>query len=647
MSRTWLRRWLGGTNDSRPVRRRPRSVRPVVELLETRELLTVIPPSTNPPTVVVPVSLPPLSVSQADVNLPYTGSTTDPYGPPSVTYLPPGLTATRSGNTVTLSGTPTQPGAYRIRLDVLVITPYSRTDYSGTVGLWIHPPLSLGFLDNSAPWVAGQAGSGTIAINGGTPAYSNLTVSGLPPGLTAAVSANGITNAVTLSGTPTTAGTYNVAVSLQDADGETVRQTYSIIVYLGVSPGTLPETDVGLGYSAAFRATGGSGHYHFTNSGALPPGLSLSSAGVLSGTPTVAGEYGFWINAVDDASPGVTGSNGYALNVNPPLSLGGLSVAQWNAGQAGYSGSIKVSGGTGVYRNATFAGLPPGVSGAFAGGTFTLSGTPTTAGTYRVAVSVQDTLGATVTGTYVLTIRLVLSPGTLPADSTGQSYRATISASGGSGHYSYTLAAGALPAGLSLSSAGVLSGTTTVAGTFSLTVLATDTTLPGATGTASYQLTVILPSPTTLAGKSVTLTQAGVTTNRYGVLTITGLTLQPDGSYNVTATYQTAQYHTVELMGGASPATIQLTGTLSAPQEDAQGNVTCMITLEGRKDVTATVLGVDKKESEHVSLFGATITMTWAQANVSGPLYDCLEDPVTHEPIDPACGSPPASGTFV
>jgi hypothetical protein len=497
MSRTWLRQLLGGKNHSQPVRRQPRPARPAVEHLETRELLTLfIPPPNNPPsptnptnptTPVVKVTLPPLSVSQSDVNLPYVGTLTDPYGTlVSAKYLPPGLTASHSGSTLTLSGTPTQAGAYLVTLDTLVITPYSRVIYEGTCGLVISPTLSLGSL-NAGPWVVGQAGSGSIPITGGTPAFSNLAVTGLPPGLTAALSGN----AITLSGTPSVAGTIGkVTVSLQDADGETVRQTYSVTVYLGVSPGALPAGDVGLAYRATFGATGGSGHYYFTNSGALPPGLSLSGAGVLSGTPTAPGSYSFFIDAFDDANANVTGSQVYTLTVNPPLGLGSLSATQWTAGQPGYSGNIPVSGGSGAYSHLTVTGLPAGVGAALSGSTITLSGTPATAGRYTFTVSLQDGLGATVSGTFTLAISLGISPGTLPAATAGQLYSATISAQGGSGHYSYSLASGALPPGLSLSAVGVLSGTTTVAGTYGFTVQATDTAIAGATGSASYQLTV-------------------------------------------------------------------------------------------------------------------------------------------------------------
>src|SRR5215471_15863947 len=62
----------------------------------------------------------------------------------------------------------------------------------------------------------------------------------------------------------------------------------------------LPDGTVGTPYSATLTATGGTAPYTWTLlSGSLPPGLSLSGAGVISGTPTTAGTYTFTLKVVD------------------------------------------------------------------------------------------------------------------------------------------------------------------------------------------------------------------------------------------------------------------------------------------------------------------------------------------------------------
>jgi hypothetical protein len=292
------KRFSGGTKTSHSATRKPRSVRLGVESLEKRELLT----ST-------------LNITQWDVNQPYTGtimnfgSAVNPWDP-QATGLPPGLRANRYGATITLSGTPTQTGSFSVHLEEF---DYGTT-YVGTYNLTINPAPSLGIL-STTPWTLGRAGSATIAVSGGTQAYSNLAVTGLPAGLTATLSAS----TITLSGTPTQFGTFsNVAVSLQDSGGGTVHRPYSMTVAPLLSPGTLPAATAGQSYGATFGVTGSSGHYSFAlASGTLPGGMSLSSAGVLSGTTTRAGGYSFAVRATDTATGGVIATQSYYLLVNP------------------------------------------------------------------------------------------------------------------------------------------------------------------------------------------------------------------------------------------------------------------------------------------------------------------------------------------
>lgn len=93
---------------------------------------------------------------------------------------------------------------------------------------------------------------------------------------------------------------------------------------------------------------------------------------------------------------------------------------------------------------------------------------------------------------------IVVSPPTLPNGAAGEAYSETLSASGGSEPYTFTVTAGALPSGLTLGSEGVLSGTPETAGSYDFTVTATDAVV--CTGTQDYTLVVAegppLPAPT-------------------------------------------------------------------------------------------------------------------------------------------------------
>src|SRR5262245_4818152 len=98
---------------------------------------------------------------------------------------------------------------------------------------------------------------------------------------------------------------------------------------------------------------------------------------------------------------------------------------------------------------------------------------------------------------------IVLSPPTLPRALEQTAYGATVTASGGSAPYTFAITAGALPAGITLSAGGVLSGTAPAPGSSSFTVTATDT--GACTGSRDYTL-VVDPRTDYLTGASLVAT---------------------------------------------------------------------------------------------------------------------------------------------
>jgi hypothetical protein len=105
----------------------------------------------------------------------------------------------------------------------------------------------------------------------------------------------------------------------------------------------------------------------------------------------------------------------------------------------------------------------------------------------------------------VLASPIVLTPVSLAGGTVGAGYGGSVSASGGMAPYAYSISAGALPAGLTLASTGSLGGTPTAAGTFNLTVTATDAN--GVSGSRSYILSIGAPvitiAPATLPATTV------------------------------------------------------------------------------------------------------------------------------------------------
>jgi hypothetical protein len=132
----------------------------------------------------------------------------------------------------------------------------------------------------------GEAYSQTLAATGGTAPYSWTITSGiLPAGLS--LSSSGV-----ISGIPTTAGGPNsVTFQVTDSTDAIATEPLSIVINpaLSITTSSLPNGTVGEAYSQTLAATGGTAPYIWAlTSGTLPAGLSLSSVGVISGTPTTS-----------------------------------------------------------------------------------------------------------------------------------------------------------------------------------------------------------------------------------------------------------------------------------------------------------------------------------------------------------------------
>jgi hypothetical protein len=151
-----------------------------------------------------------------------------------------------------------------------------------------------------------------ISATGGTAPYTFTVSSGtVPTGLT-------LTPAGLLSGTPTTTGTFNFAITATDINNCIGSLAYSVNINcpaIALSPPTLPDGSVGNNYNQTITASGGTAPYTFTvSSGVLPDGLTLSLTGLLSGTPTATGTFNFTITATD--SNNCTGSQIYTIDIN-------------------------------------------------------------------------------------------------------------------------------------------------------------------------------------------------------------------------------------------------------------------------------------------------------------------------------------------
>jgi hypothetical protein len=273
---------------------------------------------------------------------------------------------------------------------------------------------------------------------------------------------------------------------------------------LTISPTTLSNATANSAYSATISASGGSGTYTFAvTAGSLPSWLTLNgSTGVLSGTATTTGSSTFTITATDSHTSGLTGSQAYTLTVIAASSLTLAPVTLGNAtANSAYSATISATGGSGTYTFAVTNGnLPSWLT--LNGTTGLLSGTPTTMGSSSFAITATDAHTSSLTGSqaYTLTVNaassLTVAPATLANATVNTAYSATLSATGGSGTYTFAVTTGTLPSWLTLNATtGVLSGTPSATGTSNFTITATDAANSSLTGSQAYALTVNSATP--------------------------------------------------------------------------------------------------------------------------------------------------------
>jgi hypothetical protein len=214
--------------------------------------------------------------------------------------------------------------------------------------------------------------------------------------------------------------------------------------------------------------------------GAVLSGRALATA---LGSVTLSGSNTIGSCSVAPSCPLIT--------IAPPtLPIGRVAVA--------YSQQLTASGGAGTYVFTVASGtLPAGLT-LTPGGL--LSGTPTTVGSSPVTIRATDGNACPGLTTYSIVIAptacpvITIAPPTLPAGAIGVAYRQQISASGGTGSYVYTVSSGTLPAGLTLTSGGLLSGTPTTLGSSTVTIQATDGS--GCPGVIAYTIAITSSVPT-------------------------------------------------------------------------------------------------------------------------------------------------------
>jgi len=402
----------------------------------------------------------------------------------------------------------------------------------------------------------GTAYSQTLAASGGTTPYSWTRSAGtLPTGLS--LSSSGV-----ISGTPSAAGTFSFTVTVTDSATTRASLAKTLSITVAAAPATTPlaiitaslaNGTVGSAYSQTLAASGGRTPYSWTRSaGTLPTGLTLSSSGVISGTPSATGTFSFTARVTDSASPTVSVTKTLSITIAAATTVSGATVynnrcaschrlgtydtsgsapnllgdgsrvdSYYTAGRSGhqgitltaaeisavksfinnppststtlaisttaltrgmvsvaYSQTLTATGGTPPYTWSRYSGTLP--TGLTLGSNGVISGTPTATGTFSFTARVRDSAStqASVTKTFTIAVDayvppLAITTSSLAHATVGTAYSQNLAVTGGLAPYAWSYS-GTLPAGIVVTSSGLISGTPTTAGSYNFTVLVSD-----------------------------------------------------------------------------------------------------------------------------------------------------------------------------
>ncbi|HSJ24099.1 MAG TPA: putative Ig domain-containing protein [Longimicrobiales bacterium] len=364
--------------------------------------------------------------------------------------------------------------------------------------------------------IEGRAYNQQLEAVGGSGSYSWVLAAGsLPAGLT--LSPSGM-----IAGTPVGPGTASFRVRVTDTGDLSATADLSIPVVqaLAVHSWRLPDGEVGAAYTAQLQAVGGRGTLTWTVTGEAANWMTVSAAGVITGTPMTSGVQTVTVGVADES--GQQATRQIPIVVRDRLAVVDISLPAATQGRA-YAAQLVATGGDGAYSWSLKNGvLPAGVT-LTAGGA--LTGIPADGGEFSFTVQVTD--GADRAATRDLTLTVARAPtiqtALLPAGDVDSPYSAQLQATGGTGAYTWSVIEGTLPAGLAVSSGGAITGTPMTLGSSTFTVRVAD----AAGATHSRTLTIVIAQIDALSnGVAITGIGGAAGSNRYYSIVVPAGTTQ-------------------------------------------------------------------------------------------------------------------------
>jgi hypothetical protein len=417
----------------------------------------------------------------------------------------------------TFTVTPSGTGTVTVSLAANVATDANNTGNTASNAVSVQFQAStIAIAPASLPnGTQGTAYSQALSASGGSGTYTYaITAGALPAGLTL--------SSGTIAGTPTANGSFTFTVTATDnsaAPGPySGSRAYTLtinsqpvtaapvvtapangsfsnvrsVTATGTAPaGSTVSVYIGSNFAGTTPASA-TGTFSYVIPGNAPDGTYTVSATAQSSGATTSASSNVNTFTIDGTAPTVTLNSATVASGSSTSTSPVSFTATFNEPVTNFTSSgITVTNGT------VTSGLTAG-----SGNTYTFQVTPSGAGNVTVTVpanAARDRAGNnnTASSQYAFTFQaptIVVAPASLPNGTQGTAYSQALSASGGSGTYTYAITAGALPSGLTLSS-GTIAGTPTTNGSFTFTVTATDNSAaPGPySGSRAYTLTIAAP----------------------------------------------------------------------------------------------------------------------------------------------------------